>query len=94
MCNNNKRYRGCKPNPEIVQRKPDSFHDFVMGFCDNQEHNRVVECTSCGGSSLCESATIEESCVSGILVCVDCGYEKKRYVNMSALREMYDALKE
>lgn len=93
MCDIDKGYRGCKPNPDIVQRVPDNFHDFVMGFCENQEHYKVVKCEACVGSSLCESAAIEESCVSGIFICVECGYEKKLYVDMAALREMYDVLK-
>lgn len=87
MCNTNKRIRGCKPNPEI---QTISFYDYVLAFCKHQEHQRVEKCTECGGSSLCEKATFEESCVRGVFVCADCGYEKTMRVDMSALREMFD----
>jgi len=88
MCNTNKRIRGCKENPVIETM---SFRDYVVGFCKDQEHQRIEKCTECGGSSLCEKATIEESRVSGIFVCADCGYEKKMHVDMSVLREKFDA---
>lgn len=87
MCNTNKRIRGCKDNPELTTF---SFHDYVTGFCEHQEHTHVEKCTECGGSSLCEKATIEKSCVRGVFVCVDCGYEKTMRVDMSVLREMFD----
>lgn len=87
MCNTNKRFRGCKPNPII---KTTSFRDYVIGFCTNQERKRVVKCVACGGSSLCEKTTIEESYVRGIFVCANCGYEKKMRINMSVLRERFD----
>lgn len=87
MCNTNKRIRGCKPNREL---KTTTFRDYVIGFCEHQEHQRVEKCTDCGGSSLCEKATFEESCVRGVFVCADCGYEKTMRVDMSVLREMFD----
>jgi len=90
MCNTHKRIRGCKPNPVI---KTMSFKDYVIGFCESQEHQRIEKCDSCGGSSLCEKATIEDACVSGVFVCADCGYEKKMDINMSALREMFEILR-
>ena len=65
MCNTHKRIRGCKPNPELTTT---TFRDYVIGFCKNQEHQRIEKCTECGGSSLCESATIEVSCVRGVFV--------------------------
>lgn len=90
MCNTNKRIRGCKPNREL---KTISFNDYVIGFCEHQEHQRVEKCTECGGSSLCEKATIEESCVRGVFVCADCGYEMKKRVDMSVLRERFDKMR-
>ena len=88
MCNTKKRIRGCKPNPELTTI---SFRDYVTGFCEHQEHQRVEACTECGGSSLCEKETIEVSCVRGVFVCADCGYEKTMRVDMSVLREKFDA---
>ena len=93
MCNTHKRYRGCKPTPDIVQRIPDNFHEYVIGFCRNQEHRRVLDCTACGGISLCEKTVITESYVRGIFVCVNCGYEKEMRVGMSELLEKYNELK-
>lgn len=87
MCNTHKRIRGCKPNPELTII---SFRDYVTGFCEHQERQRVEKCTECGGSSLCESTTVEESCVRGVFVCADCGYEMKRHVDLSVLREKFD----
>ena len=87
MCNTNKGFKNCKQNPELTTI---SFRDYVIGFCKHQEHQRVEKCTECGGSSLCESATIEVSCVRGVFVCADCGYEKTMRVDMSVLREMFD----
>jgi len=87
MCKPNKRIRGCKENPVIETM---SFRDYVIEFCKHQEHQRIVECSECGGSSLCENATFEDSCVSGVFVCADCGYEKKMRIDMSELRKMFD----
>lgn len=87
MCNPHKRIRGCKLNRELTTI---SFRDYVINFCEHQEHQRVEICTECGGSSLWESATIEESCVRGVFVCADCGYEMKRHVDLSVLREKFD----
>lgn len=41
-----------------------------------------------------EQFEFEESCVRGVFVCADCGYEKTMRVDMSALREKFDTARE
>jgi len=95
MANPNKGFKNCKPNPDIKLQVPQTFYDFVLSFCDNQENNKVTTCSTCNSEAICEHVEIEdENIIHGIFICIDCGTENNRYVNMSQLKEMYDKMKE
>lgn len=94
MANQHKGFRGCNPNPDIVQKIPDTFTEFVLGFCEHQTDNRAVDCDKCFGDAVCTYAHIEHDRVLGTFACKRCGSKREMVVDMSVLKEMFDRLVE
>lgn len=92
MCNPNKGFKNCKPNPKVTQRRPQSLNEFIDRFCRHQLIHGVATCKHCGGAANCTAAVSCEGGVIGTFVCVTCKTTREMVVTPGALRAAYDKL--
>lgn len=85
MANVNKGFRGCKPNPNIAQRTPRTFEEYIVGFQTHSLKRGQADC-ACGGISLCTGTTLDTDRVRGHFVCRSCGIERELSVMFAGLQ--------